>query len=98
MPVLLPIFASDQSCCVRNRILTFHQSIRQSAFAWGRTFLLGSVSLAALALAGPAAGADGAGGRVLKGPPHSAADYDLTGVYLRLNPGFGFGQARTDGF
>jgi high affinity Mn2+ porin len=78
--------------------LSLYQSRRQFAFAWGRGFLLGGVSLAALALAGPVAGADGAGGMVRKASSTSPAYYDWTGLYIGINAGYGFGKSRTDAF
>jgi len=71
---------------------------RQFAIAWGRSFLLGGVSLAALVLAEPVAGADSAGGRVLKAPRNSVAYYAWTWLYLGINAGYGFGKSQTEAF
>jgi high affinity Mn2+ porin len=64
--------------------------------AWGRSVLLGSVSLAALVLAGPAAVADNSGGRVPRTPRNTVAYYDWTDLYLGINSGYGFGKSQTD--
>jgi len=66
--------------------------------AWGRSFLLGGLSLAALALEGPAAAADIAGGMVLKAPPSNAAYQDWTGFYFGGHVGYGRGHAGTTFF
>jgi hypothetical protein len=68
--------------------------VRDRAMAWGRSLLLGGFSLAALALAGPAASADSAGGRVLEatcalrrcGYPHRCADPGLSGGQVSAEP------------
>jgi high affinity Mn2+ porin len=64
--------------------------------ARGRSFLLGGVLLAAIALKGVAAGADSVDGLVLKAPPKNAAYFDWTGPYIGFNAGYGFGTSQTD--
>ena len=64
--------------------------------AWGRSFLLGGALLAALALAGPTAGADDVAGRVPKAPRARIAYYDWSGLYLGINAGYGFAKSQTD--
>jgi len=88
MPMSLPIFASDESSRVREKIVGLSIAI-SFAFGMGLPAMFGAAAHAAVATAPPPWNQ-----LLLKAPPARATSFDWTGFYVGGHVGYSRGNAR----